>query len=101
VSTAVFETADRRLYSPAAVFGGRYRHGCMAACGNEMIVPAPDSAKTRLEDGDIWRCNTCGALHEYYVVRLPGTRHAAVRLLRGVHRREAGEPLLTEFVEDV
>lgn len=98
----LIETPNTRLYSPTEVFGGRFRHPCMAGCGNVMIVPddCTDGVRTRLDQGDIWTCIKCGGSHEYYTVFLPGVRMACVRLLQGIQRREAGEPTVQEFVTE-
>ncbi len=98
--SVLLETATRRLYRPAAVFGGRFRHECHAGCGNVMVVPDPETpgAPDRLEEGQIWACAKCFAKHEYVMAYTPGVRNAAVRLLIGVDRRESGEPTVGEFV---
>lgn len=98
--SVLLETPTRRLFAPAAVFGGRYRHDCHAGCGQVMVVPDPatEGAPERLEEGQIWACGTCGALHEYYLAYTPGVRNACVRLLKGIHRRERGEPAIGEWV---
>lgn len=97
----LIETPTTRLYSPTEVFGGRFRHDCMAGCGNVLIVPDPETpgAPNDLREGQIWRCRRCGGLHEYYLAMLPGQRYACVRLLEGIQRRTAGEPLVREFVD--
>lgn len=98
----ILETPNTRLYSPTEVFGGRFRHPCMAACGNVMIVPDPETpgAPDVLREGQIWACIRCQANHEYYLAMLPGQRYACVRLLEGIQRREAGEPVVQEFVTE-
>jgi hypothetical protein len=90
--TAPLETTTRRFHAPEKVFGGTWIHPCMK-CGFSMRV--------RPNDGDIYECPrlNCHALHEYYMVLNPGSRQACVRLLDGEHRREQGEPKVTEFVE--
>lgn len=90
--TAPLETTVRRFHAPEKVFGGTWIHPCMK-CGGSMRV--------RAKDGDIFECPRidCHALHEYYMVLNPGSRQACVRLLDGEHRREQGEPKVTEFVE--
>lgn len=98
---ALNETRERRLLAPEAVFGGHCRHLCYADCGNPMTVPNPNApGPDKLEDGQIWQCNRCGALHEYYMAFAAGSRWAVIRLLRGPHVREAGEPRIDEFMED-
>lgn len=97
----ILDTPNTRLYAPTEVFGGRFRHDCMAGCGNVMVVPDPETpgAPNELREGQIWGCIRCNANHEYYLVLLSGSRTACVRLLEGVQRREAGEPTVQEFVE--
>lgn len=97
--SAIPETATRRFFAPDKVFGGTWKHPCLRGCGNEMVVPAPLSGRPRLEEGDIWVCNGCLTMHEYYLVLNPGSRQACVRLLTGVHRRENGEPSILEWVK--
>lgn len=93
----LLESADVHVLSPA-IFGGRFRHPCYAGCGQVMVVPDPRTARERLGDGEIWGCGQCGALHEYYLAYGSASRNALVRVLRGVHRRTAGEPTVQEFV---
>jgi hypothetical protein len=98
----VLETPNRRLYSPTQVFGGRFRHPCARpGCDAEMVVPDPctPGAPERLEEGQIWACAACMALHEYYLVLDKGVRSACVRLLVGEHVREGAEPKVDEFLE--
>jgi hypothetical protein len=97
--SVLLETKQRRLLSPEAVFGGRCRHLCYGNCGNAMVVPSESSGRAKLEEGDIWCCNTCGTLHEYYLAYAGGSRWATIRVLRGPHVRESGEPTVTEFME--
>jgi len=97
----------RLLTSMEGVFGGTYRHPCLAGaaglnqCGNVLVVPNPEieGAPKVLEEGQIWTCNGCGANHEYYVLYRDGGRYGCVRLLQGNGDRESGEPRLTEFME--
>ena len=97
--SVLLELPNRRLFAPAEVFGGRYRHPCHANCGNTMVVPDPETegAPDKLRPGQIWGCLRCGAAHEYYMVYLPGVRSACVRLLRGIQQREGSEPTISEF----
>ena len=90
--SCMLETATRRFHAPDKVFGGTWIHPCMS-CGGSMRV--------RAFEGAIFQCPRidCHALHEYYLVLNPGSRQACVRLLEGEHRRENGEPAVTEWVE--
>lgn len=94
------ESPVLRLDAPRAVFGGHYRHECMRRCGNVLVVPDPSTpgAPDRLEEGHIWACAACGALHEYYVAYGTRSRNAAVRLLDGMDVRTSGEPTVLEWV---
>lgn len=96
------EKDNVRIYSPSEVFGGgTFRHQCLMKCGNTLVVPDRNTpgAKERLEDGDIWRCKVCGALHEYYLAHGRGFTDAIVRLLKGQHKRAGYEPKIDEFME--
>lgn len=95
------EKDNVRIYSPSEVFGGTFRHACLNKCGNNLVVPDRETpgAPQRLEDGQIWRCRTCGALHEYYLARGRGFTDAIVRLLKGIHQRQGYEPKIDEFME--
>ncbi len=93
--SVLLETKQRRLLSPTMVFGGHCRHQCYG-CEALLVVP-PESQAERLEEGDIYCCNACGTLHEYYLAFAGGSRWATIRVLRGPHIRESGEPTLKEF----
>jgi hypothetical protein len=96
----VDSTENTRVHPPSE-FVGTFRHACLAKCGQIMIVPdrSTPGAPERLEDGQIWRCGTCGALHEYYLAFGKGERAAIVRLLKGLHVRSSAEPRVDEFME--
>ena len=97
--SVLLETPQRRLFAPEQVFSGHCRHACYSGCGNIMVVPseAPGCGE-KLEEGDIWACNKCGTLHEYYMAYAGGSRWATIRVLRGPHKRDQGEPTILEFV---
>jgi hypothetical protein len=97
--SVLLESPNRRLYTPADVFGGRFRHPCHGGCGNVMVVPDPETegAPDVLREGQIWGCRQCFAAHEYYMVYIPGVRMACVRLFRGPMQRESFEPKAAEF----
>lgn len=99
-------SGEKLLTGVEGVFGCHYRHRCLGGlsgatgCTAEMVVPDPNTpgAPAVLEEGQIWECVQCGALHEYYIEYRGGARHGCVRLLAGVQRRESGEPTVTEFM---
>jgi hypothetical protein len=97
--SVLLETKQRRLVAPERVFSGHCRHLCYGGCGNELVVPSETSGRNRIEEGDIWSCNRCGTLHEYYLAYAGGSRWATIRILRGPHVRERGEPAIMEFDE--
>jgi hypothetical protein len=89
------EQANTRVLPPI-VWGEGYAQPCLTGCGNVLALD-------RLEDGDIWACAKCRAMHEFYsaYVSGPGGRikYGLCRLLVGAHIRRPGEPDITEFVE--
>ena len=97
---------SKLLTSMEGVFGGHYRHRCLGglsgrtACEAVMVVPDPETpgAPQVLEEGQIWGCARCGALHEYYIAYKDGGRYGCVRLLLGDDVRESWEPGVTEFM---
>ena len=99
--------APKVVTSLDGVFGGTYRHQCLAGmsginpCTNVMVVPDPETpgAPKVLTEGQVWACASCGARHEYYIIRRGGVREGCVKLLHGVDRRGADEPTVTEFME--
>lgn len=94
------DTDKTRVFPTSEVFSGTFTHDCMAKCGNRMTVPDRNTpgAPERLEDGQIWICRTCGAMHEYYLALSRSSRGAIVRLLKGLHVREGFEPPAGEFI---
>lgn len=93
--SVLLESKQRRLLPPHMVFSGHCRHACYG-CQALLVVP-PENVGERLEEGDIYGCNECGTLHEYYLAFAGGSRWATIRILRGPHVRESGEPTLKEF----
>jgi hypothetical protein len=103
--SVLLESKQRRLLPPEKVFAGHCRHACYGVhddgtpCDNVLVVPTETpGCGERLEEGDIWACNKCGTLHEYYMAYAGGSRWATIRVLRGPHRRDKGEPRILEFV---
>lgn len=93
--SVLLETKQRRLVAPHVIFGGHVRHACYG-CQTMLLVP-PESQAERIEEGDIYSCNKCGTAHEYYLSFAGGSRWATIRILRGPHVREKGEPHIMEF----
>lgn len=97
--SVLLETPERRLLPAWKVFSGHCRHDCYGGCGSVMVVPNEgDGYGAKLEDGDLYACKKCGTVHEYYMSFVSGARWATIRILRGVHVREQGEPAILEFV---
>lgn len=90
------EQANTRVLPPI-VWGQGYAQPCLRDCGNVLTLE-------HLEDGQLWACAACLAMHEFYSAYVSGpggaVKYGLCRLLVGDHIRVPGEPGILEFVED-
>lgn len=99
------EQQNKRFF-PADAFGHGYAQDCLGQLALDDGTPIACSGTflfERLDPGTIVVCVKCYTQHEFYEEYVSGPggrlRYGVVRVLKGEHRRERGEPGILEFVK--